>query len=273
MFYDTSWVEAAPVPRDGARAVVALTPAESKRLIAKAVAALPEVRRARDQGRLVIARGTTNAFVVEELLGQPVGGNRYAAGIICQGTLGTVPPGERLRPIALKGGQPVAMTPQALLREFEAEDMFIKGANAVDPAGNAGILVASPIGGTIGSALATITARGSHLLVPVGLEKLVPSVVAASVRCGILRQKYATGLPVGLIPLVNAQVFTEVQALKVLAGVEATHVASGGMGGSEGSVVLAVEGSEEAVDRAWELLQGIKGEPPVPPPSQVSQEL
>jgi hypothetical protein len=65
------------------------------------------------------------------------------------------------------------------------------------------------------------------------------------------------------MPLVTATVITEVQALEVLAGVEATHVASGGIGGSEGSVVLVVEGADEQVQQAMHLVESIKGEPAV----------
>jgi hypothetical protein len=62
---------------------------------------------------------------------------------------------------------------------------------------------------------------------------------------------------------------TEIQALALLAGVEATHVASGGVGGSEGAVVLSIEGEESRVEKAFELVKSIKGEPPVGMPDQV----
>lgn len=49
------------------------------------MAALPEVRRAMERGRIIIANGTTNAFVAEELLGVPVPKVRFAADIISEG--------------------------------------------------------------------------------------------------------------------------------------------------------------------------------------------
>ena len=98
---------------------------------------------------------------------------------------------------------------------------------------------------------------------PVGLEKLLPSVSEASRQGGILRLKYAMGLKVGLMPVVNATVVTEIQALRILAGVEATHVASGGIGGCEGAVTLVVEGHDEVVRKAFEVVEGVKGEKPV----------
>ncbi len=65
------------------------------------------------------------------------------------------------------------------------------------------------------------------------------------------------------MPVVSARVVTEIQALEILSGVHAVHVASGGVGGSEGSVVIALEGSDETVRRAFELVKSMKGEPPI----------
>ena len=59
---------------------------------------------------------------------------------------------------------------------------------------------------------------------------------------------------------------TEIQALEILTGVTATHVASGGVAGSEGAVILVVEGVEAVVLKAFELVQSIKGEAAVPMP-------
>lgn len=239
-------------------AVVVLTPPESKRLIARGVAALPPVRHALQKGRIIIATGTTNAFVAEELLGVVLDKNNYSHGIIARGELTSTPSEVSLKPYVLIDGKKVDMPFTEVLNEFDVNDVFIKSANAVDPWGNAGILMADPQGGTIGKALPVVIPRGALLLVPVGLEKMIPSVVEASKRCGQLRWRFATGLKVGLMPLVNAEVITEIQALKVLTGVEATHVASGGVEGSEGAVVLSLEGTEEQVARAFELVLAAK---------------
>ncbi len=44
--------------------------------------------------------------------------------------------------------------------------------------------------------------------------------------------------------MVLGKVVTEIQALALLAGVRTTHVGSGGVAGSEGAVVLSIEGEE-----------------------------
>jgi hypothetical protein len=51
-------------------------------------------------------------------------------------------------------------------------------------------------------------------------------------------------------------------SLKVrLTGVTAVHVGSGGVAGSEGAVILALEGDHDVVLSAFELIESIKGEP------------
>lgn len=250
------------------RALVSLTPAESKRLIAKGVAVLPEVRQALEQGIVIIARGTTNAFVVEELTGDKIEPKcRYASGIIVDGELSAMPANMMMEPVVLRRGKPDGTPAADALQEFREGDVSIKGASAVDPEGNAGVLAAGERGGTIGEILPVLLPRGSHLVMPVGLEKLIPSVAQAARVTGIFRFKYSTGLPVGLVPAPNALVVTEVQAFRVLIGIKVVPVAAGGIGGSEGTVVLSLEGSAAQIEEALSLVKSIKGEPPVSRPA------
>lgn len=250
-------------------ALFCLTPSESKRLIAKGVANLPEVKKALKEGMLIIARGTTNAYVAEEILGISIEKFRYAVGVITKGQLNATSPEIRMKPFVIKQGKVVDMEFSEALKGIKAGDVFIKGANAIDIEGNAGILVAGERGGTWGEAFPFVVPRGAHLIVPAGLEKIIPSVVEAGAKTGIFRFKYSTGVPATLIPLVNAKVLTEIQALGILAGVKATHIASGGIGGSEGSVVLSLEGDEEGIERALSLIKQIKGEAPIPSPPTI----
>ncbi len=245
--------------------IMVFTPAESKRLIAKAVVAMAPVKRALERGRVCVAGGTSDAYVVEEILGKPIRKEVYAKGNITHGLLcSTRRSDEWIKPQAFVNGVPVDRSVDEVLKEFDANDVFVKGANAVDPQGNAGILMGSPTGGTIGGALGILMARGAHLVMPVGLEKLIPSVPAAVGKCGLKRLRYPDGATVGFMPVVGATVVTEIQALRILTGVQATHVASGGIGGSEGSVVLVVEGPDRQVRAAFSLWESIKGEPAIP---------
>ena len=254
------------------RALFVLTPAESKRLIAKAIAEMDEVKRAKKNGKILIGHGSTNVFVAEEILGKENVSElwrreSYLSGVILRGTLCTTLGEEKPPILVLNRGvvEPPALTMDVLLRDFGRDSVFIKGANCVDPEGNAAAFMAHPEGGTIGWAIGTILARGIRLIVPVGLEKLVPSVPKAVTLCGQQTFDYCQGLRVGLIPLSGAKVVTEIEALKILAGVEAFHVASGGSSGSEGAVTLVAEGEKGIVEKGIQCVESVKGEPPIMP--------
>lgn len=264
MFYEVD----IPQPRPGQKqlsALVVLNPAESRRLLAKATVALPEVQNAYKNGMIIIARGITNAFVTEELFGisvEPKAGQ--TVGMVCNGiTNANSGPPPCTWHVIRQGKVVEGADSNVEILDFGAEDVFIKGANAIDSEGNAGIFSSSVKGGTIGMAWPIVMPRGCHLIMPVGLEKMIPSVIEAAKHSSIYRFKYSTGLPAKLMPVPTGKVVTEIQALAILAGVRAYHLASGGVGGSEGAVVLAIEGDDDRVEKAFDLIKSIKGEPPV----------
>jgi len=246
-----------------ARTIVVLTASESKRLIARAVAQLPEVQCACEKGRLIIGSGTTNAYVAEELLGTEMSKWGYAAGVVADGRLGVTQSKNRVPPVALKLGQRYEGTWIELLQEFERDDVFIKGGNAIDTDGNVGVLLGSDIGGTVGQMFGILAARGSRIISPVGLEKLVPDVIEAARHCGTTTTVLTDGIPVGMAVMTQTELVTELEALESLCGVSVWHIASGGVAGAEGAVTFAVEGAEENIRQAVQLLESIAGEPPV----------
>jgi len=272
MFYEIDVPGKQPGNKNWAAALVVLNPSESRRLLAKATVALPEVQHAWRHGTIIIGRGITNAYVTEELLGiriEPKAGLTF--GMICSGmTTGNSGPPACSYHVIREGKVVEGADSNVEILSFGPDDVFIKGANAIDPQGNAGILTSSLKGGTIGMAWPVLTPRGSHLIMPVGLEKLIPSVIEAARHSGVYYFKYSMGLPARLTPVVLGQVLTEIQALAVLAGVKATHMSSGGVGGSEGAVVLSIEGEEPAVAKAFDLVKSIKGEPPVTVPDTLT---
>ena len=69
MFYEIEVPGKGPGISNWAAALVVLNPSESRRLLAKATVALPEVKHAYEHGTIIIGRGVTNAYVTEELLG------------------------------------------------------------------------------------------------------------------------------------------------------------------------------------------------------------
>ena len=52
------------------KTVFTLTSAESRRLIAKAVVAMPEFKKAWEDAYVLLAGGTTNAFIAQEMMGR-----------------------------------------------------------------------------------------------------------------------------------------------------------------------------------------------------------
>lgn len=249
------------------RALFVFTPAESKRFIAKAVARLPEVEQAQADGEIAICHGTTNVYVAEEIFGECTSRDKYLSGLVVNRILCVTQAEEK--PPLLVWRKGVLHAPGATmgetLKDFGAESVFIKGANAVDPEGNVGVFVANPAGGTIGWSYGILSARGCHLIVPVGLEKLVASVREAARSCGQDTLYYCQGIRVGMIPIMNATVVTEIEAFRILFDLRAVHIGGGGMTQSQGSVVLVAEGERDKLDRAIALIESIKGEPSLHP--------
>jgi hypothetical protein len=252
--------------------LMSLTPSESKRLIAKGVRNLDEVQRALKHGTIIIGLGTTNAYVVEEISNElsaagtegkamkQIDKQRYAAGVITDKGTCVVTKEERGKEMVIKNGKIMDTTMGKAIEALSAEDVFIKGANALDATGNAGILMANTAGGTIGSALGTVMARGVNFIIPVGIEKTIPyRVTEAAKRVGTERFFKSMGMPVGLMP-VHGKVITEIEALKILGAADAFPIGAGGVDGGEGSVVICAEGTAEKMEELMRVISQIKGE-------------
>lgn len=252
-------------------ATFSLTPAAAKRLIARGLVGEPEFRQTFENGRMIIGVGTTNSYIAEELgLISSDEKSRFAAGIVSGGLPCVSDPETRMTNMCLEKGHRKDLLWDEFVTTFERDDVFIKGANAFDSEGNAGILMASPLGGTIGGAFGVLASRGCQLIIPVGHEKLIPSCAAAARVMGIYRVDSCLGQRCGLavLPPGFGRLYTEIDALHTLFGLEATVVAAGGISGSEGSVMLAVEGEEKPVKQALALARSLLKEKPVSIPKQ-----
>jgi hypothetical protein len=246
---------------DNQTAFVVLTPYESRRLIAKAVAKLPTVINALKNGWVIIATGSSTGYVAEEILGEPMVKENFVSGHITAGeTWGAPKNPDYIFPIVMQKGKRMEMIPEDALKEFTAEDVFIKGGNAIDAENRTAVFAGNDKGGTMGWAMGVVQARGSQLIMPVGLEKMVASVPDAAKHSGINRFAYGDGQKFGMVPVVNATVITEIQAFENLFGIEAYHAGGGGIDGAEGSVVIILEGPADKVAAAYEFAKGIKGE-------------
>ena len=241
--------------------IVILEPAESKRLLAKAVARLPEVRSAYENGRIIVPSGPSMALVLEELTGEKVEPYRYSMGFVADGRLTMSAAEDRIPARLFEKGVRVDMPYPDFLKTMEKGDIIVKGATAVDPEGNTAILLSNENGGMVGASFGVASARGIPVIMPVGLEKMIASVAEAAYGWGQTTLSYSMGVKLGIAAFPSGQVITEIEALALLANVHARHVSSGGIGGSEGAVVLLIEGQGDDFDNAIALLESVKGEP------------
>jgi hypothetical protein len=229
-------------------------------LIAKAVAALPEVRNALRNGTIFIGVGTTNADVVEEILGRKIDRSRYVAGVVLPEGTCILPEERRLHAVILRKGRVIKAKLTDVLDSLTPEDVVIKGANAIDAKGVAGVFLGSKSGGTIGRVLGHVKARGANLIIPVGLEKFIPgSIAEVSKKVGMFRFERATGYPVGIMP-VSGKIVTEIEAVKILTGAQAVAMGAGGVSGAEGSITLAITGTVSQLKAVKRVVLGVKGE-------------
>ena len=246
------------------QALFTLTPAESKRLIARGIAALPEVREAKEEGYLLVGRGSTNGYIAEELLGEPVEKEKYVAGQVIKGITCALVQGVRMQPVTFHKNKLLNVDPSTVIDELGPGDILMKGANAFDHLGHIGVVMANPRGGTMGQFFLPMKARGATVIYPVGLEKMIPSVEEAAMMGGIHVIERSIGVPVGMVCVTDGTAYTELDALETLFDVDAVHFASGGYGGAEGAITIIIEGDSEQVDRCCDYIEDIKGEPPLP---------
>lgn len=259
------------------RAQVSLTPTESKRLIAKAVANMEVVRKARAEGIVAMHPSTSTYFIVEELTGKKPETNVWLCGVV-------VPKGaciERANERAISTRSSVITrapedfshtwviqdktltTGKTLGQLFEVmgpKDVYVKGVNALDASGTVGVLIGNRVeGGTVGRVMAASRRKGFSVIFPAGLEKLIPIPVEVAAKEAIKTDyAYSMGINCGLLPCKGITV-TEQRAVEILTGATAIPISAGGVGGAEGAVTLVIKGEDEQVRKAIEHIEACKG--------------
>ena len=246
-----------------------LSPAAGKRLIAKALVRHPAVLAAVASGTLVIIAGTTNGCVAEEILaslgqGGDFSRRRFFRGVTTRPRKPTTEsgrlPDESKFPgdvIIRKGEWQKGKTIFDVVDELQSGDLILKGANALDPArAQAAVLVGDPKAGTIGVILQAVVGRRVGLILPVGLEKRVGGELE-----NLAAKINAPGNQGLRLMPVPGMAFTEIDALALLTGATAALAAAGGVGGAEGSVWLAVEGTEGQLQSVEALISSVASEP------------
>jgi len=239
--------------------VISLTVAESKRLIARGVAQADFVRRAMEEGTLAIGSGSTNGYVVEEITGEKFDKKAFVTGRTLPSDYSGPGMSYSHPDLVIRKGERLSIKAAEALAEMGPGDVYAKGVNALNyERKQAGVLIGHPTGGGVGAALGTVMARRICYLHPVGLEKSVSADLDA-VAAGLNADAAGQGPTLWVVP---GCIFTEIEALRVLAGVETVPVGAGGIGGAEGAVWLAISGSVGQLDKAQEIIESVRGEQP-----------
>lgn len=241
-----------------------LTVAAGKRLIAQACLRLPSIQQALQSGTVVITAGTTNSYLAEAALGKLEQDASFDRVRFFRGI--TLPPdrdfkGEQwefLGDVVLeKGVWKKGLTIFDVVDQLEAGDIIIKGANAVNLVDQeAAVLIGHSQAGTIGAAILPVIGRRVELIVPIGLEKRVDENIGELAQ--MLNAADATGPR--YFPI-KGNIITELRAISILTGAKAKLIAAGGVYGAEGSVRLAVRGTDEQLAQADRILAAVASEP------------
>jgi hypothetical protein len=211
---------------------------------------------------VIVCRGTTNTYVAEELLGRKLPHGAFVTGRVTPQQGGAEIP--KLDPIPevvlVKGRHRPDLTLDKALEQLKAGDVVIKGGNALDYLNKtAAVWTGSPTGGTTGKIVPYITDRKAHLVIPIGLEKQVSGKVTDIAAKVNQQVDDLTKLP--RMRILPGQIVTEIEALRILANVDAFQASAGGIAGAEGAVWLVWRGKREDVEAARKLAESLQGEP------------
>lgn len=256
------------------------TPTESKYLIAKAIAKMDRVQKAFREGILAMHPSSSTYCLMKELTGHGPKGKVWVTGMIVPKGLcveantqvgkadkeaGTglgkslADPGLYPHTMVIHKGEVVlGWTIYDLMEKMKPGDIYVKGVNAIDINRKVGVLLGSMAEGTIGKMVKAAAEKGFEIMCPVGLEKLLPVSLDEASAFVERKKDYSMGQKCRLKAL-DGTVITEVDALEMLFDVKAMPFAAGGLAGAEGSVCIAVEGTDEQVKKAIEMCEAIKG--------------
>jgi hypothetical protein len=261
------------------RAQVSLLPSESKKLIARALANMAEIKTALKEGIITLHPSSSTLFIVEEIMGKTPDTEVWMCGAVTpRAACGddAVKVWMTTHPEARSSGGPEAYpftwviekgklsqgeTLGSLLNRMGPKDVYIKGVNAIDPQGNVGVLIGNITeGGTIGLVLSTSKKKGFSLILPAGLEKLIPISIEEAMKAARERFSldYCMGARCSLLPC-EGKVVTELKAIEILTGATSIPIGAGGVDGAEGAITLVISGNDDQVKKAIADVESVKG--------------
>ncbi|MDD3657088.1 MAG: hypothetical protein PHI72_10085 [Atribacterota bacterium] len=245
-----------------------LTVNAGKWLIAKAISELKYVKKAVTNGTLLLFGGTTVSALTEILKRTSL---RISGRITPRGTVTAYEKIDNIpHSIVIHKGKIYDLErnleSNEIIKKMGKYDVIITGANGYDARGNA-VLMAGAYGmGSRGHLLATIYSEGSKIIIAAGLEKYMPgSVIDAINYAGRNSSVWSMGCSVGLVPLIG-EIVNEIEAIKILTGIQAIVIGKGGINGAEGSSTMIAQGSNDSLGKlaqliGWSLQKNISGLP------------
>lgn len=238
-----------------------LTVSESKRLIAKGIAANKDVKDRLENGIVIITLGTTNTYLAEELAGLSAPRGSFVTGRIFPSSKEDFARGmKRQSEIVLMKGKPADISYADALARMNAKDIVFKGANMVNYAKRqAAVCVGAPDGGTVAK-LRKYTDEGKgRWIVPVGLEKETTQDLFEIQK--ITNGDIQRGKGTVRLNVTQGNIYTEIEAMKEFADVDVHATAKGGVDGAEGGVSLLICGTKAEVEKAENIVKQLQGEP------------
>lgn len=238
-----------------------LTVSESKRLIAKGIAANKDVKDRLENGIVIITLGTTNTYLAEELAGLSAPRGSFVTGRIFPSSKEDFARGmKRQSEIVLMKGKPADISYADALARMNAKDIVFKGANMVNYAKRqAAVCVGAPDGGTVAK-LRKYTDEGKgRWIVPVGLEKETTQDLFGIQK--ITNGDIQRGKGTVRLNVTQGNIYTEIEAMKEFADVDVHVTAKGGVDGAEGGVSLLICGTKAEVEKAENIVKQLQGEP------------
>lgn len=239
------------------RVQVTLTVEEAKEIIARGVINHPQFIHAQKFGRIVFKGGTTVSRITEKLSGPPV---RISGRITKRGTVSSLKQLDTPHTVLLQDGvwRNIDQTLPDELHGFTRNDLIITGANAIDCYNQAAMMAGSPGGGNPGQSLSSWYSEGVPVLIVAGIEKLIPGNLTEIIqRTGRTGKRLAWGMAVGLMPI-PGELITEIEAIKLLAEVDAFVIGSGGLGTAQGATTIELLGQKNELDKLIDIFEDVK---------------
>ena len=213
------------------KAQVILSTAGAKHLIAKALSKYIDFSK-----KVYIAYGSTNWYLLYHL---GIKKDSYMAGCNVNGCFNVTKTRDKI----------VFLNSENF--EIDSDSYFIKGANALwyeNGKKQAAVAAADERGGTYGNFYIKSVIAGAKIVIPVGHEKLIPFFSETSHNVD-----FAMGSKIAMLRFFAGEVFSEIEAFRVLFNLNAKVILAGGIEDLRGAVGFEIEG--EKVTEAIEFIK------------------